>query len=218
MAPAWPGPARLATAKRGNPNPANPAKIVETFGDIGFDPSKERIVSAVVLNCLRDWSLFYRCDFAGGPPAEPTLLATPLIGRAECGKLGLMGLPRLWLTALLEAKGWLAGEGPCRRRGGFRALLRSARSEFWRVPRLPARDAAPLAVAFEDRVGKRLGDRLDAAKTRAFNRRTLERAQGGGTAADRSAEAAEGTPATKKAPLSEAVSEWDRAHAALWSV
>ena len=48
-----------------------PAKIDETYGDIGFDKEEVIEVSSVLLNCLQDWQLFHRSCSTGAGATDP---------------------------------------------------------------------------------------------------------------------------------------------------
>ena len=86
-----------------------PHKISETYEDIGYDPSVETETSALLLNTLQDWQLFYGTDYATGDvPAE----LPPLISSLDVGPLGVVQLARTWHKVLLEAKGLLNNDYP----------------------------------------------------------------------------------------------------------
>jgi hypothetical protein len=72
-------------------------KIDETFGDIGLDPEAE-IESAVVLNCVQDWSLWSKRD----PGDAVAMSMPPLISFRDYGPSGLQVLPRIWLKHRAE--------------------------------------------------------------------------------------------------------------------
>jgi len=82
-----------------------PNKIAETYGDIGL-PDDCIITSAVVLNCLQDWQLFYERDLETLPaPFSSTVV--PLISSLDYGPLKIRHLPSLWLKSLLSLRNCL---------------------------------------------------------------------------------------------------------------
>ena len=83
-----------------------PAKIDETYGDIGWSQEEATEGSAVLLNCLQDWHLFHRRVFAPGAPGLSGPVA-PTISSIDRGPLGICQLPRTWLKTCLRAGGWL---------------------------------------------------------------------------------------------------------------
>lgn len=89
----------------------NPAKIEETYTDIGFQPDAG-IHSAVILNSLQDWQLFYKRDFASDYAQKLGGQIVPLIGTLDYGPLGVRQLPRTWYKILLRAKGILHSDYP----------------------------------------------------------------------------------------------------------
>ena len=87
-----------------------PAKIAETYSDIGlFDDAG--ITSAVILNNLQDWQLFYERDLEGDF-AGLAGRVVPLIANIDYGALEVCQLPRTWLKILLRAKGLLHPDYP----------------------------------------------------------------------------------------------------------
>jgi len=89
----------------------NPRKIEETYPDIGFDMTEVRITSAVILNCMQDWSLFYKNDLMS-ESSDLTFSISPLISSLDVGPLGVLQLPRIWLKILMKAKGVLHPDYP----------------------------------------------------------------------------------------------------------
>ena len=87
-----------------------PEKIEETYRDIGL-ADDAGITSAVILNSLQDWQLFYRRDLQGDSSA-PGGRIVPLIATIDYGPLGVCQLPRTWLKILLRAKGLLHPDYP----------------------------------------------------------------------------------------------------------
>ena len=87
-----------------------PDKLEETTGDIGI-PNDGAITSAVVLNGLQDWSLFYKRDLKG----EYCTLGgrvVPLISSLDYGPLNVCQLPRTWLKILLRSRNLLHPDYP----------------------------------------------------------------------------------------------------------
>ncbi|MCH8294458.1 hypothetical protein IH992_25525 [Candidatus Poribacteria bacterium] len=87
-----------------------PAKIAETYRDIGFGDDVN-INSAVILNSLQDWQFFHRQDF-DGDIAHLGARVVPLIATIDYGPLEVCQLPRTWLKILLKAKGVLHPDYP----------------------------------------------------------------------------------------------------------
>ena len=83
-----------------------PEKIEETYTDIGLEKNAG-INSAVILNSLQDWQLFYKrdrqSDFANALGGR----IVPLIANIDYGPLGVCQLPRTWYKILLKSKGLL---------------------------------------------------------------------------------------------------------------
>lgn len=88
-----------------------PEKIAETYADIGL-PDDAGIDSAVILNSMQDWQLFYARDLHR--IEEPVV---PLISSIDYGPLGVCQLPRTWLKCLLHAGGALHEDYPHLRHG-----------------------------------------------------------------------------------------------------
>ena len=88
-----------------------PAKIDETYGDIGWSLEETTEVSAVLLNCLQDWHLFHSRVFAPGAPGLLGPVA-PTLSSTDRGPLGICQLPRTWLKTCLRARGWLHPDYP----------------------------------------------------------------------------------------------------------
>ena len=89
---------------------ADPAKIVETYADIGW-PSDQRHTDAVLLNSLQDWQLFHKRDLLGGT-SDLRAPVIPLISSIDRGSLGICQLPRTWLKISLHGKGLLHPDYP----------------------------------------------------------------------------------------------------------
>ncbi|HCR17375.1 MAG TPA: hypothetical protein DIU35_07810 [Candidatus Latescibacteria bacterium] len=87
-----------------------PEKIEETYNDIGFDEGVA-INSAVILNSLQDWQLFFKRDL----DSESSDLGSgviPLIASIDYGPLEICQLPRTWLKISLNARELLHADYP----------------------------------------------------------------------------------------------------------
>ena len=82
-----------------------PDKLEETTGDIGI-PNDGAITSAVILNSLQDWMLFYRRDLAGGFSSLRGTVV-PLVSSLDYGPLNVCQLPRTWLKISLRSRNLL---------------------------------------------------------------------------------------------------------------
>ena len=89
----------------------NPEKIQETYTDIGL-PKDAGITSAVVLNSLQDWQLFYKRDLNRDYTQKIGGRVVPLLATIDYGPLGVRQLPRTWYKILLKAKGLLHPDYP----------------------------------------------------------------------------------------------------------
>lgn len=87
-----------------------PDKLEETTGDIGI-PNDGAITSAVVLNGLQDWSLFYKRDLNREFSALDGRVV-PLISSLDYGPLNVCQLPRTWLKVLLRSRNLLHPDYP----------------------------------------------------------------------------------------------------------
>ena len=97
---------------------SRPAKIEETYTDIGLDKDAG-IDSAVILNSLQDWQLFYKRDFNSDYATQLGGHVVPLICTLDYGPLGVRQLPRTWFKILLKAKGLLHPDYPDMTGGGL---------------------------------------------------------------------------------------------------
>ena len=88
----------------------NPAKIAETYGDIGW-PLDQRHTDAVLLNSLQDWQLFHKRDLVA-KTSDLRAPVVPLISSIDRGTLGICQLPRTWLKITLHGKGLLHPDYP----------------------------------------------------------------------------------------------------------
>jgi len=96
----------------------NPAKIEETYTDIGF-AKDAGVNSAVILNSLQDWQLFYKRDVNTDFASKLGGHIVPLICTLDYGPLGVRQLPRTWYKILLKAKGILHPDYPDMTGGGL---------------------------------------------------------------------------------------------------
>lgn len=170
-----PNPNRVARWNEANEHRTHldPRKIDETYPDIGFDPEKVTISSAVLLNCLQDWALFHRRDLTDGQRDLPDH-SVPLISSIDFGPLRVMQLPRTWQKVLLEAEGILHPEYPgCG--GGLdqRVLEALALDREKTVAYL--QEERPQYTDFEAWILEQSGGAIDRASVDAFQRAMLAR-------------------------------------------
>ena len=148
----------------------NPAKIDETYTDIGF--SREiTIGSAVQLNCLQDWQLFHRNDLTGTGFPGPM---PPLLSSIDQGPLGLCQLPRTWLKTSLRARGLLHEDYPDCAEGSLDQRCMKALGLDQEETLAYLRDNLPTYTEFEDWV-RQQADPIDPQAVADFNRTLLER-------------------------------------------
>ena len=95
----------------------SPAKIEETYRDIGFGPDV-RVNSAVILNSFQDWQLFHKRDLNSGFSGVGGKVV-PLVATIDYGPLGVCQLPRTWYKILLRAKGLLHPDYPDMTKSGL---------------------------------------------------------------------------------------------------
>jgi len=88
-----------------------PAKIEETYRDIGFG-REVSIKSAAILNALQDWQLFHKRDFDTDFASALSGRVVPLIGNADYGPMEVRQLPRTWYKILLASRGLLHPDYP----------------------------------------------------------------------------------------------------------
>lgn len=88
----------------------NEKKIAETHANIGI-PNDGSLTSAVILNSLEDWQLFYARDLGTGAGSLKGPVV-PVIASIDYGALEVCQLPRTWLKVVLKAKGLLHAEYP----------------------------------------------------------------------------------------------------------
>ncbi len=95
-----------------------PEKIQETYNDIGL-PSNAGIDSAIVLNSLQDWQLFFKRDLNSGYATKLGGRVVPLVATIDYGPLGVRQLPRTWYKIALKAKRLLHPDYPDMTGGGL---------------------------------------------------------------------------------------------------
>lgn len=88
----------------------DPAKLDARRRDIPL-PDSDPFVSAVLLDCLRDWSLCHKHDL-GVEGSDIPAQVSPLISSIDTGRLGVCQLPRTWLKVILDARGLLHPDYP----------------------------------------------------------------------------------------------------------
>jgi hypothetical protein len=88
-----------------------PEKIQETYKDIGWSTDEVHVNSAVILNGLQDWQLFYKRDLNSDFSRFGNTIV-PLISTLDYGPLEVCQLPRTWLKVLLRAKNLLHDDYP----------------------------------------------------------------------------------------------------------
>jgi hypothetical protein len=147
-----------------------PAKIDETYGDIGFDKAEVTEVDAVLLNLLQDWQLFRANDLLGDGISAPF---PPLLSSADVGPLGACQLPRTWLKTCLRASDLLHRDYPDCADGSLdqRCIATLQLDQDQTLAFL--RDNMPTYLEFEEWV--RTEGTIDAAAIAAFNERLLNR-------------------------------------------
>ncbi len=95
-----------------------PEKIQETYGDIGWSTDEVHVTSAVILNSLQDWQLFYKRDLGADFSAFGNAIV-PLISTLDYGPLEVCQLPRTWFKVLLRAKNLLHDDYPDMTKAGL---------------------------------------------------------------------------------------------------
>jgi len=150
----------------------DPGKIGETYGDIGFG-NEVTYTSAVLLNSLQDWQLFYQRDLAS-EVSNLEAPVVPLIGSIDRGPLNVCQLPRTWLKILLKAKGFLHPEYPdCS--PGLDARVLDALGLDQEATLTFLRGNMPDYLEFEAWVLERKGGELDREAVEEWNRFVFER-------------------------------------------
>ena len=145
-----------------------PDKLEETTGDIGI-PNDGAITSAVILNSLQDWMLFYRRDLAGGFPSLGGRVV-PLVSSLDYGPLNVCQLPRTWLKILLRSRNLLHPDYPDMTEDGLDP--RVLRTVNIRPDDAVCfiRDNAPAYLDFEAWVLQRNDGRIDPDAVEEWNR------------------------------------------------
>ncbi|NKB72291.1 MAG: hypothetical protein GKR89_34875 [Candidatus Latescibacteria bacterium] len=148
----------------------DPAKIDETYDDIGYSRDIT-IGSAVVLNCLQDWTLFHRHDLTGqsSPKSVP-----PLLSSTDQGPLGICQLPRTWLKTSLRARDLLHEDYPDCADGSLDQRCMRALGIDQEQTLTYLRDNLPTYLEFEDWVRQQAGP-IDQEAVAEFNCTLLER-------------------------------------------
>lgn len=151
----------------------NPAKIDETYSDIGYTFDRDGPVSAVTLNCLQDWSLFHQREISNPPTTEPLLLP-PLISSLDTGPLGVLQLPRTWQKVLMRARGRLDPDYPDCGQG-----LDAAVFEVLGLDQTETldylREVLPSYLEFESWVRAKAPDPLDRTRIEQWHQKLLNR-------------------------------------------
>ncbi len=147
---------------------ANPAKIAETYGDIGWDTDAETEVSALLLNCLQDWALFYRTR-----EAMPFTMP-PLISSLDTGPLGVLQLPRTWLKVLLRGQGMLHSDYPDCGGGLDAGVFEVLGVDPDRALRF-LREETPSYLRFEAWVREQTNNRFDRDRIATWHRFLVDR-------------------------------------------
>jgi len=93
-------------------------KIEETYNDIGWNQDNVNVTSAVVLNCVQDWQLFYKRDLNGDHGCFGNQVV-PLIANIDYGRLGVCQLPRTWYKILMRSKNLLHDDYPDMTKSGL---------------------------------------------------------------------------------------------------
>ncbi|MSS73390.1 MAG: hypothetical protein EXS64_18160 [Candidatus Latescibacteria bacterium] len=145
----------------------SPAKIEETYRDIGFGPDV-RINSAGILNSLQDWQLFHKRDLNTGFPGLGGKVV-PVIATIDYGPLGVCQLPRTWQKILLRAKGLLHPDYPDMTKTGLDPkVLAVLRLDVEAVLKY-IRENLPDYLRFEGWVLEQTKGRIDRDAVEAWN-------------------------------------------------
>lgn len=149
---------------------SRPAKIAETYADIGFDPEVHTEISALLLNTLQDWQLWHRVDFLGNriPDNVP-----PLISSLDVGPLDVPQLARTWHKVLLDAQGKLNADYPACG-GGLDQRVLDALGLDRDTTVGYLRDNLPTYLAFEAWVLEQIGE-VDRERVNAFTQAMVTR-------------------------------------------
>ena len=151
---------------------ADPAKIAETYGDIGLS-SDVTCTSAVLLNSLQDWQLFYRRDLMADS-SDLRAPVVPLISSIDQGPLEVCQLPRTWLKVVLKTRGLLHPDYPdCG--GGLDARVLEVLGLDQEQTLGFLREELPDYLEFEEWVLDQCQGELDQEATESWNRSIYER-------------------------------------------
>ena len=133
-------------------------KVAETLANIGI-PDDGTQTSAVILNGMEDWQLFYRRDldtrFEGVQGR-----VVPLIASVDYGALEVCQLPRTWLKVILKATGVLHPEYPDFTEG-LDAGVVDALGLNREAMLVKLREGKPSYVEFESWVLEQCGGQID---------------------------------------------------------
>jgi hypothetical protein len=141
-------------------------KIAETLANIGIS-DEGSLTSAVILNSLEDWQLFYSRDMDTGFEGVGSRVV-PLVASIDYGALEICQLPRVWEKVILKAKGVLHPEYPDFTQGldagvvGVLGLGQDAVLAY-------LREQTPSYVAFEAWVLEQKGGQLDRQAVAEWN-------------------------------------------------
>lgn len=152
-----------------------PEKIAETYRDIGWSKDEVSVDSAVVLNAVQDWQLFYGrdVDIDYGPFGGQ---AVPLIATIDYGALEVCQLPRTWYKILMRAKGLLNEEYPdMLPNGGLDKGVMDALGVNPNDVVAHVRAHQPDYVEFERWMLDQCGGEIDRAAADAWNQRVRTR-------------------------------------------
>ena len=145
-----------------------PAKITETYGDIGLEEGKCSETSAVVLNGMQDWQLFYKRDLNSGFPGMGGCVV-PLIATIDYGMLRVCQLPRTWLKLILRAKGLLHPDYPDMTESGLDPRVLGVLKIGVEDAMGYIREELPSYLEFEGWVEEQTGGAIDRAAVNQWN-------------------------------------------------
>ncbi len=159
-----------------------PKKIEETYGDIGFGDDVT-ITSAVILNSLQDWQLFYKRDHNGDYSGLGGQVV-PLIASIDYGPLEVCQLPRTWLKILLRAKSLLHPDYPDMTESGLDPRVLKALNIEPAAAVAHIRETLPSYLEFEAWVLEQSGGAIDREAADEWNAFIRTRIHAGGKIAD----------------------------------
>lgn len=151
----------------------NPAKIDETYSDIGYTFERTTPISAVTLNCLQDWSLYHQRELCSEGSPSPLLLP-PLISSLDVGPLGVLQLPRTWQKVLMRAGGLLDPDYPDCGQGLDAAVLEVLGLDQEETL-VHLRSKLPSYPDFESWVRLKVGDQFDRDRIDQWHQKLLKR-------------------------------------------